>query len=166
METPKVDMFGLVKKLPFKPFGQKLLNTFLTFGIPFNRGLGLQVLEIEETRAKILSPARRRRKNHLGSAHACALAVLGEVPAGLLVTQRYPFNKYRFILGSLSIDYHKQGRGKLYAEATAPDHWTEVVSDDGLWILINTKITNDESELVAEVRTKWQVKSWSQVRKS
>jgi acyl-coenzyme A thioesterase PaaI-like protein len=160
----KINPLKIANKISNPKLSKAVLNTFLSVGVPFNAGLGLRVVEINASRVRILSPSRWKRRNHLGSAHACAIAVLCEVPAGLMVLQKYPLEKYRFILGGLTITYHKQGRGPLYGDVMAPTEWPMIVDNGEIWVEFETKVTNKSGELVAEGRTKWQIKPWSTVR--
>lgn len=141
------------------------MNTFLNFGIPFNAGLGLSIEELTPEHVRVKMPSRWKRKNHLGGAHACAIALLCEVPAGLLILQKYPSDKYRFILGGLTVNYHKQGRGPIFGDVAAPVEWPLIVDNGEIWVEFETKVTNAAGEAVADGKTKWQIKPWSSVRK-
>ena len=161
--------------MPFDPVSQTkhlspklrlpVLNTLLTIGIPFNKGLGLRLQEFSENKVVVKSLPKRRRRNHVGGAHACALALLGEYPAGLLVAQQFPFSEYRIIIGELKVEYEKQGRGILFSEVEAPTAWPSFSEEsDDLWIPMNTTIYNEKREMVARAQTRWQIKPWSKVR--
>ncbi|HEX4924706.1 MAG TPA: DUF4442 domain-containing protein [Bdellovibrionales bacterium] len=164
IKLPRLNPLTLAKKIPNQRLSKTVMNTFLNVGVPFNAGLGLSVEELSAERVRIYSPPRWKRRNHLGGAHACAIAVLVEVPAGLMVLQKYPLEKYRFILGGLTITYHKQGRGPLYGEVSPPQEWPLIVDNGEIWVEFQTKVTNKDGELVAEGHTKWQIKPWSTVK--
>ncbi len=142
-----------------------LLNTLLTVGIPFNRWLGMKVRTLSPEVVRVMSPPRKLRENHLKGAHACALALLGEFPAGLLIAQNFSFGQYRIILSELTAQYQKQGRGRLVGEALRPNAWPSTDEKGEIWIDLQTHITNAENEAVALVKTRWQVKPWELVRK-
>ncbi len=160
----KFNPFKITDKIPHEGVRNRVLDSLLAVGIPFNIGVGLQIKEINPCRVEVKSPPRFFRRNHVGGAHACALALMGEYAAGLLVAQKFPLSDYRMIIGKLEIDYHKQGRGSLKAYSEAPLEWPEI-SEEGSWIPMVTKIENSDGELVAECKTNWQVKAWSNVRK-
>lgn len=161
----KFNVFKAVEKIPSEKVRFKLLDHILEWTIPFNRHLGLKIISLSENEVRITSPQRFRRKNHVGGAHACALALLGEYPAGLLIAQNFPMENYRFIIGRLEVNYHKQGRGLLTAITLSPDAWPEIQEGEA-WVQMLTKIENEAHELVAEVQTHWQIKSWKTVRTS
>jgi acyl-coenzyme A thioesterase PaaI-like protein len=159
----------VVEKIPAGIVGEsarrRILDLLLTFGIPFNRWLGLRIGEIGEKRVTIVSPPSVLRRNHVGTAHACAQALIGEYAAGLLVAQRFPLDTYRMIIGRLEIDYHKAGRGTLLGISEAPAEWPELENEEG-WVPMETEITDEKGELVAVCRTRWQVKSWKRIEEN
>jgi acyl-coenzyme A thioesterase PaaI-like protein len=162
-----IDFTGkLMGKIPGGLAGEsarrRLLDLLLTLGIPFNRWLGLRIGEIGETRVTIVSPPSVLRRNHVGTAHACAQALIGEYAAGLLVAQRFPLDTYRMIIGRLEIDYHKAGHGTLYGTSKAPAQWPELENEEG-WVPMETEITDEKGTLVSVCRTRWQVKSWQRI---
>ena len=141
---------------------RRMLDVFLNIGIPFNRWLGLRLKVFTPEKVVVESPPSVLRQNHVGTAHACAQALIGEYPAGLLVAQQYPIDKYRMIISKLEIEYMKPGRGTIRGTASAPETWPEL--DDGeSWIEMETILTNESSVEIAICRTKWQVKSWERI---
>lgn len=142
---------------------RRVLDVMLNIGIPFNRWLGLRIKTFESDKVVIESPETVLRRNHVGTAHACALALIGEYPAGLLVAQKFPLEKYRMIIGKLEIEYHKAGRGTLIGAAKAPEAWP-VLNGDEAWVEMETQITNKKGDLVAVCKTRWQIKPWDKVR--
>ena len=146
----------------------KILDKVFTAMIPFNRGLGFEIKKLDQESCMIFSPEKRKRQNHVGGAHACALAVLGEYTAGLLLAQHYSPEKYRFIIAHLEAEYHKQGRGTLEALCLKPDITIlNPVTENGdkeMFVDLSTEIKNSQGELVAIIKTKWQAKPWELVR--
>lgn len=160
----RVDPIKLTEKIPNETMRKRVLDTVMCLNIPFNRWVGLRIDEISEEKVVVLSPPTRLRQNHVGGTHAACLALLGEYAAGLCVANHYGIEEHRLIIGSLSVEYHKQGHGLLRGEALAPSPWPELV-DGEAWIEMTTKITNEKGEDVATCKTKWQLKDWSQVGK-
>lgn len=141
----------------------KILDVLLAKMIPFNRGLGLKILELNPSECRVLLPNSKRRQNHVKGAHACCLALLGEYTAGMLIAQNFSFDRYRIIIGSLSIQYKKQARAEAYAEVSAPKVWPEVHNGE-TWVEMETKIINREAEIIAVCQTSWQIKDWKKIR--
>jgi acyl-coenzyme A thioesterase PaaI-like protein len=163
LDLMKIDIFKLCNKFP-PSLRLKALTKALNIAVPFNFGLGMQIMKLSPKEAILISPEKRKRKNHVGSAHACFLALLSEYPAGLVVAQNYAFGKHRIIISELKIKYFKQGRGTLTSIAKSPSAWPELV-DGETFINMQTEITNDKGERVSLCHTRWQVKEWTKVRK-
>lgn len=148
--------------LPREGIRRRTLDILLSVGVPFNRWLGFRIKEITKDRVIIESPPTVLRRNHVGTAHACAQALLGEYPAGLVVAQHFPLDTYRFIISKLDIEYFKPGRGTLTGTAHAPAVIPELENGEG-WIEMQTSITNENGEQIALCKTRWQVKSWERI---
>jgi acyl-coenzyme A thioesterase PaaI-like protein len=141
---------------------RRLLDVILNVGIPFNRWLGLKIKELSADRVEIESPPSVLRRNHVGTAHACAQALIGEYAAGLVVAQNFPLDKYRMIIGKLEIDYHKAGRGILSGIAEAPSEWPQLANDEA-WVDMRTNIVDEKQRVISVCLTRWQIKSWSRI---
>ncbi len=141
----------------------RLLDVVLNVGIPFNRWLGLRIKEFGPEGVTIESPETLLRRNHVGTAHACAQALIGEYAAGLVVAQTFPLETYRMIIGRLEIDYHKAGKGTLRGTARAPDVWPELENDEA-WVEMRTEIRDEAGVEVAVCKTRWQIKSWAKIK--
>ena len=160
------DSFQLLNKMiPWSPARNRVLDMVLNIAIPFNRWLGMRVQKLSADEVNVTMPFRTLSKNHVGGVHACALALLGEYPAGLLITQNFSAQKYRLILKNLKADYLKQGRTKLTSKVMRPDHWPE--EENGVMdIPMQTRIYNNKNEEIAVIETLWQLKRWDLVRKN
>jgi acyl-coenzyme A thioesterase PaaI-like protein len=162
VDLKKVDLIKLSEKVPAR-FRLKALAKALDLAIPFNMGLKMQIEKLSPAEVIVVSPEVRKRRNHVGSAHAAFLVLLSEYPAGLIVAQHYGFDKHRIILAELGIEYFKQGRGRLQSTARAPEQFPEL-QDGETFLDMITEVKNTQSELVARCRTRWQIKDWSKVR--
>jgi acyl-coenzyme A thioesterase PaaI-like protein len=158
-----IDLIELSKKVP-APLRLKALTAALDIGVPFNFGLGMDIVKLNENEVVLKSPDRRKRRNHVGSAHACFLALFSEYPAGLMIAQKFSFKKYRIIISELKIEYFKQGRGTLTSTAKAPETWPEF-KDGEAFLDMKTEVTNTNGERVSLCSTRWQIKEWTKVRK-
>ena len=166
MEFKLMDLTKYIDLIPLPQVKNKALDLALNLAIPFNRWLGMKIETLSPEKVIVKSPPRVLRRNHVGGAHACALALLGEYPAGVLISQNFSVKDYRIIISKLSVDYEKQGRGTLTAEALAPADWPKENDDHVIWIEMKTLIRNSKHELVADVQTRWQLKKWADVKKS
>ena len=158
-----VDFIKHSKNIKNKKIRFKVLDKLIERFIPFNRGLNFKIIEISDEKVVVESPENTRRKNHVGGAHACALALLGEYPAGIYIASKYPPNKYRFIISALEIEYIKQGKGRLKSVCLTPNAFPEIKDGEG-WAHMVTQIFNEKDEEIATCKTRWQIKEWTLVK--
>lgn len=159
----KIDLIKLSKKLP-APLRLKALTKILDITVPFNFGLGFEIEKLTPEAVVLRAPDRRKRRNHVGSAHACFLALLSEYPAGLLIAQHYSFKEYRIIISKLEIEYFKQGRGVLRGLAHKPEILPQFI-DGEAFLDMETEVVNSKKERISVCKTRWQIKKWEKVRK-
>lgn len=163
----KFDIFKMAEHIPNLRLRRKVLDYTFSWAIPFNKGLGLKLKEVSPSQVTVFSSPLRRRQNHVGGAHACYLALMGEYAAGLCLAQNYSPEKFRMIIGSLKMTYHKQGRSALSSTAKKPSDlisFEDALSKGEFWVPMRSEITNDKSELIATCETEWQIKAWEEVR--
>lgn len=149
--------------------GLKALEKALIHGIPFNIPHGFKLLKLDGHQAVMKLPFKRANKNHLGTAHACAIATLGEFPAGLLLIKNFSPEKYRVVMKELNVSYEKPGAGDLEGVASYESEALvaarkELDAHGHALVLGETDIFNSKGESIALVRTQWQLKKWSQTK--
>jgi len=159
IDLKKFNVFKMTKNITSQKVRNTILDNALKIGIPFNMGMGLKIKYLDEKESLVESAPIYRRRNHVGTAHAISQALLGEYAAGILIAQNYDFDRYRFILTNLTINYHKPGVGTLTGTSKAPDRWPDL-KDGEMFLDMFTKIYNEKNELVADAKTTWQIKSW------
>jgi len=136
---------------------------------PFNSHLKAKLAVWEKTKVKINLKCHRGVRNHVGSIHAGALFTLGETCAGLLIIKNFNFKNHRPLMSEVEVKYDKQARGPIYGICEIPkkniDEAKETLKKNEVpFIPMKTLIYNDKDELIATVKTKWQVKPWTLVR--
>lgn len=160
----KFDVFKMTKKIPNDFLRRKVLDNLFNVAIPFNLSLGLRLRSLSPDCVEVTSATGWKTRNHVGGAHACFLALVGEYPAGILLAQNYSPEDYRMIIGELKVEYHKQVRGQVKGVTRKPDTLPEL-GDDEIWIPMLTEIFDSKGNLCATAHTKWQLKRWSAVGK-
>lgn len=145
-----------------------LLNIILRFGIPFNSTHPFKIITLTNEDICLKQKLTWFNKNHLRGMHACAISTIGELTAGMLLMKSFSPSKNRFILKSLSTEYHYQGLTHLFSKAvydkTKKQADQEVLAKDGkVEITINAEIFDKRDQHVATVVSVWQLKSWSRV---
>ncbi len=149
--------------------GLMALEKALVWGIPFNIPHGFKLLKLDAQEAIMKLPFKRANKNHLGTAHACAIATLGEFPAGALLIKHFSPENYRVVMTELNVKYEKPGVGDLIgrAQVEARDLASseqELSKNGQTFITASTIVTNAKDETVATVTTYWQLKEWGRTK--
>lgn len=139
--------------------------------IPFNRHHGLFLSILDNNTAKAELPLSRSNQNHLGSMHACALATVGEYCSGMLLIRNFSPTSCRIIIERLDIQYHQQAKTHVYAHAFLSSETIEQIAknlnDFGQTsTTLEAQLHNRENNLVAIIKTTWQIKKWSQIKNS
>lgn len=161
---------SIFKKARKSKFHLWLMNVALNRLIPFNGPHGFEVVEISETSIRTKLPFKKRNLNHLRGLHACALATLSEITAGLLIISRLGIKDYRIILKELKMEYHYQGKTNAYGHYEFDEAWlkTEVMDklqDEGeVVVACVVKSFDEKGNHVCTGTTYWQIKTWQKVK--
>ncbi len=132
--------------------------------IPFNKPHRFRIGSLAEGAASVEAPPRRWNRNHLGTVHACALATIGEFAAGLALLGAFDPSEYRLIMSRLEVDYTRRAKGRILAAAAVElvTLRADLAASGVALSVVESELRDGEGEVVARVRTHWQVKSWSQ----
>ena len=132
--------------------------------IPFNKPHRFRIGSLAKGEASVEAPPRRWNRNHLGTVHACALATIGEFAAGLALLGAFDPSEYRLIMSRLEVDYTRRAKGRIMAAAALElESLRADLAASGVAVsVVESELRDGEGEVVARVRTHWQVKSWSQ----
>ena len=146
----------------------KALETMFNNGIPFNTPHKFKFTQITNQKTLITLPFIRKNKNHLGGIHACAVATLGEYPAGLSIIKRFGASRYRIIMKRIQVEYFKQAKEELVGEVIINQKEFDEVekkltTEDQVDIVMTTNILNGSDEVISVVHTTWQLKNWTKV---
>lgn len=146
-----------------------LLNHLMRYIVPFNRPHGFRVSEVTDNTVTTFAPYRKKNFNHVRGIHACAMATVGELAAGLTIMSHFSPLDYRIIMSNITIDYHYQGKKDLLATA----HLSETDKNTILAALsqtdktlqtVTTDIKDVDGMMIATVKTTWQIKPWKAVK--
>jgi acyl-coenzyme A thioesterase PaaI-like protein len=106
---------SILDKAKNSSFYLYLLNIVLRRIIPYNAPHRFKVEKVNEESLEVSIPFIKKNKNHINGIHACALATLCEYISGLSLARALPPENYRLILQTIHVDYHYQGKTKLFA---------------------------------------------------
>lgn len=154
---PSNRLSRLVRKFDRLPPGLRAWLITFAFGgtVRFVRTAGLRFMELQEERALVLLPNRRKVQNHIGTAHAAAVALLGETATGAVFGMTVPDDKIP-LLKNMRINYVKRSQGDLRAEATLPvELRMHIRSEDKGEAAIPVRITDQAGVETVECEFVW-----------
>ena len=133
--------------------GRKLFSYLLGRTVPYSGSIGSEVLDLQPGLVHVKMKDRRSVRNHLHSAHAIALANLGELASGLAMISAVPADT-RTIVVKIEIEYHKKARGELVAEGRASPPFSVI---EPINSLATAEIKDVEGDIVASVKVNWRL---------
>lgn len=168
----KLNKFKLLAKIIDKsqsPLAKVAIEKLFYYGIPFNRPHKIKIVELSDSHAIMRIPYKTINTNHLGTIHACAIATIGEFPAGLVLIKNFDPSKYRVVMTELNAVYHHPGTSELTARSQLSDDQLEQIKlklkdSDETSVTMLSKITDEKCAHIADIRTTWQLKAWNQTR--
>jgi acyl-coenzyme A thioesterase PaaI-like protein len=136
----------------------------LNGAIPFNRHVGLEVVEVGPGRGVVKLPDSAELHNHVGTQHAGALFAAGEAASGGAF-----LGSFAEYLGSLTplarsaqIDYLKLARGPITATGTLSEDVDALVaqldSDGRAEFPIAVELADADGQVVAKMTVDWHVR--------
>ena len=137
----------------------------LEAAIPFNRHLGLEVVEVSEGNGVVRLPDGEHLRNHVGSQHAGGLFSAGEAASGAAFVGAFAkhLGKITPLAKSASIDYLKLAKGPITATGTldrdAGELVAEVESDGRVEFPIDVSLTDEEGTEVARMTVGWHLRA-------
>jgi acyl-coenzyme A thioesterase PaaI-like protein len=152
------------------PESLQSLNEVLYTLIPFNRSHRFHIEELGIDFVRTRGPYLKENLNHIQGIHACGIATIAELSAGLLLLSRLDPQEYRLIMAGMEVEYQYQAKKDIVAETrmTAEQLEREIIAvlqtSDALLKTMTTAVQDVDGNSVATVRTTWQIKPWSQVR--
>ena len=136
----------------------------LNQAIPFNRHLGLEVVEVGPGRGVVTLPDSADLHNHVGSQHAGALFAAGEAASGgaFLGSFAEHLGSLTPLARSAQIDYRRLARGAITATGTlsadTADLLSRLDSDGRVEFPIEVELTDSEGQQVATMTVNWHVR--------
>lgn len=160
---------NLIKKSEHSKMYLWLLNRVMNHAVSFNKPHGFKIINIAAHHVTTFAPYCKKNFNHVRGIHACAIATIGELAAGIVLMYHFSPAKYRFIMSTMQIDYHYQAKKNITAMAalSVEDKTTilnALQNADKTTQLIITKVMDKDHQLVATVKTTWQIKLWQNVK--
>jgi hypothetical protein len=147
-----------------------ILNKFIGKFIPFNSPHKFKIVGITDNGFEIQMPYMRKNLNHLKGLHACGLATLSELTAGLTLIRKLGFKEYRLIMQDLNMKYYYQAKMPVIVKYELTDEFinTQVKkpleTEDSVFVELKTEVYDLEKNHICTATTKWQMKKWNSVK--
>jgi len=123
--------------------------------VHFVRTAGLRFEELQEEQAVLRLRNRRKVQNHIGTAHAAAVALLGETATGAVFGMNVPDERIP-LLKSMRLNYVKRSQGALRAEAHLSVEWrTRIHNEEKGEVAVPVKITDETGTETVECEYVW-----------
>jgi acyl-coenzyme A thioesterase PaaI-like protein len=132
--------------------------------IPFNRHLGLEVLEVGDGRGVVRLPEGDDLLNHVGSQHAGGLFTVGEAASGGAFVGAFAerMGSITPLAKSARIDYLKLAKGPITATATLGGDRSDLLArldaDGRLEFPVEVELTDESGTTVAHMTVDWHVR--------
>ena len=165
-----MDIEKLIADAGKSKFALWKLNFALLRGIPFNKPHNLEVIGISGHETVVRYPYQSSNLNHIKGLHACGLATAAEYAAGLTLLAKLGASKYRFILESLEMKYHYQGRKDAIAkcrvdkERLRKEVIEPLATDDATYIKCEAQVYDVDGNHLSTGTSTWQIKRWEKVK--
>ncbi len=133
--------------------------------IPFNKHVGLKVVEIDEGRGVVRLPDSKKLHNHVGSQHAAGLFAAGEAASGAAFVGAFAerMGEMTALARSAEIDYKKLAKGAILATGTLEEEPAEILSrmnaEDGkAEFPVQVEMKDGDGNVVATMTVHWHVR--------
>lgn len=147
-----------------------ILNLYIGKLIPFNGPHKYRIVEITDNGFEIEMPYIRKNYNHLKGLHACGLATMSELVAGLTLMRKMGYNKYRLIMQELNMQYYYQAKMPVRVKFELTDDFlndqlkTPLETEDAVFVELKSEVYDLKKNHICTGTTKWQVKKWKSVK--
>lgn len=140
------------------------LKDGLMQAIPYNRHLGLEMLEIGDGTARVRLPDEDHLNNHVGSQHAGGLFSAAEAASGAAFVGAFAerLGEITPLAKGARIDYVKLAKGPIDAnarlDATKDDLLGRLDADGRVEFPVEVELNDENGTKVAGVRVDWHVR--------
>jgi acyl-coenzyme A thioesterase PaaI-like protein len=145
-----------IDKLP-APLARRARTLFLGRMVRFVGTAQLDVEELTPSRAVVSIKNRPHVRNHIGSVHAAAMALLAETATGFVVGMSVPDTRAP-VIKSLKVEFKKRSKGALRAVATLSEaQQAQIESTEKGDVLVEVHVTDETGvePIVCEMVWAW-----------
>jgi len=103
----------------------------------------LDILELTNERCVVSVKNRKRVRNHIGSVHATAIALIAATATGFVVALNVPDDRAP-VIKSMKVEYKKRAKGALRAEASlTAEQIDRIASTEKGDVTVAVKVTDE-----------------------
>ncbi|HUF53607.1 MAG TPA: YiiD C-terminal domain-containing protein [Dehalococcoidia bacterium] len=145
--------------MDYEPLKQMLMSV-----VPFNRHLGLEIIDIGPGTASVRLPQEPQLTNHVGTQHAAALFAAAEAASGGAMAGAFAdlMMNVTPLARDAQIRYLKPARGPITASArVAEDHGAvraRLEADGKTDFSVDIQLTDENGVKVAEMTVSWHIR--------
>jgi acyl-coenzyme A thioesterase PaaI-like protein len=131
-----------IDKLPAL-VARRARTLFLRNVVPFVGTARLEIVELTPSRAVVTVKNWKRVRNHIGSVHAAAMALIAETATGFVIGMNVPEGRTP-VIKSMGVEYKKRAKGALRAEATlTPAQIDEILANEKGETKVSVVVTDE-----------------------
>jgi acyl-coenzyme A thioesterase PaaI-like protein len=145
----------------------EVVRAGLTQAIPYNRHLGLEVLQVAGGTGRVRLPDAERLRNHVGSQHAGGLFSAGEAASGAAFVGAFAeqLDALRPLASSAHIEYLKLAQGPITAAGRLCEDVDALLArleaDGRVDFEVEVELTDERGDTVARMSVDWHVRKRS-----
>jgi len=155
----KNQLATIVGKLDKKPewLRYRLLSFVLGSTVKFVGTAGVKCKDLSSEKAVFVLKNKNKVRNHIGTIHAAASALVAETATGMALAMHIPDDKVP-VLKSMNIDYVKRSNGGLVAEAFLTQEQIEALhTEEKGNMIISCSVTDDKAiqPIICQMEWAW-----------
>jgi uncharacterized protein (TIGR00369 family) len=123
----------------------------------------VDIVELTESRSVVALKNRKRVRNHIGSVHAAAIALIAETATGFVVGMNVP-DSGAPVIKSMKVEYKKRAKGDVRAEASlTPEQIERIRTVEKGEVIVAVKVTDEAGVEPVQCEMIW---AWTPKRRS
>jgi len=139
------------------------LRDGMAAAVPFNRHLGLEILELGPGTARVLLPDDEQLRNHVGTQHASGLFAAAEAASGGAFVAGFAerMGEIRPLAAAAEIEFTKLAEGPIEARGELGDLDALLATLDAegkVSFEVAVELTNEGGDTVARATVRWHVR--------
>ena len=153
----KNQLTKVVDKINKKPawLRNRALSYVLGSTIKFVGTAVIKCIQLSQEKAVFRLDNRKKVRNHIGTIHAAASALVAETATGIALGMHLPDNKIP-LLKSMQVDYTRRSSGGLTATASLTDEQIALLhSEDKGSIVVSCTVIDDSKEEPIDCKMHW-----------